>query len=33
MTLAVVSRLHRHASPRSTSRVETVHPRDEVRRE
>src|SRR6266540_2753989 len=26
MTLTVVSRLHRHASPDSTSRVETVHP-------
>ena len=27
MTLAVVSRLHRHASPESTNKVETVHPR------
>lgn len=26
MTLQVVSRLHLHASPDSTSRVETVHP-------
>jgi hypothetical protein len=27
MTLSVVSRLHRHASPESTTKVETVHPR------
>lgn len=30
MTLKVVSRLHLHASPDSTSKVETVHPRARV---